>query len=363
MSSCCLKPKPPVFFSTRRIRVALFPLQAVTLRADRDFQLLEEGGAYLSYLHAGENFALKTRGKKLFFEDLVSEKGFSFSSGPHSNVWHIDGLPYAGNLRVTRFEKAFWLILDVSLEEYVAGVVALESAPGFSLESLKAQAVASRSYACFRKEQEPRRSDLFDVYASSRDQVFKGSTISSRVRRAVSATWGQVLIFNRKILPAFFHATCGGHSISSQDYALSDQELPPLKGVSCDFCRESPVYRWRLSLPLKKIIALFFPEVRKIISLRLECSSQGHVFSLIFKTDRGKKKIKASTFRRKWGSARIRSERFKARIQEGFLHIEGKGWGHGVGLCQWGAEGMARQGASYKEILKHYYPLSHLEKR
>ena len=168
-----------------------------------------------------------------------------------------------------------------------------------------------------------------------------------------------ILTYHNRIFPAYFHATCAGHT---EDAALLwNIDIEPLKGVVCNFCKESPHFNWHRVLPLKQIKNTLLEagyqecaDIRDIIILNRDAS--GRIRDLNIETTNKDIKISAKQFRNIFGPNIIRSTNFNVHIAGNDAVFEGFGWGHGVGMCQWGAYFMAKQGYNYDEILKYYYP-------
>ncbi|TPW18440.1 MAG: stage II sporulation protein D, partial [Elusimicrobia bacterium] len=197
---------------------------------------------------------------------------------------------------------------ELGLEEYLFGVLPHEMSPDWSLEALKAQAVVSRTYALGRLGRGA--DEAFDLTDDAYTQVYTGvTTESDHVRKAVRSTAGRVLTYKGKPLPGYFHSTCGGHTAGSAEV-------------------------WA-----------------------------GWLSNIRVKTDRGWKRVPANKFRLWLGPRDLKSVRFDAvrRRRKGF-EFEGRGYGHGVGLCQWGARAQSDAGRSFEEILGHYFPGASLSK-
>jgi stage II sporulation protein D len=167
------------------------------------------------------------------------------------------------------------------------------------------------------------------------------------------------LAYQDKILPAYFHAVCGGHTEDAS--MLWNTELPPLKGVACPYCKEAPHYQWHavLSLPEigDKLQAAGYSAYAHIKDIQmLNRDASGRLVNLKITTDTKEATLPTKDFRNAIGSNVIRSANFTVRLADRDAVFEGFGWGHGVGMCQWGAYFMAKQGSTYKQILLFYYP-------
>ncbi len=246
----------------------------------------------------------------------------------------------------------------LDIEGYLYGVLHHEVASWWPMEALKAQAVAARTYALYQVLVSSTQE--FDLKSDTSSQVYGGSTIERhRCKRAVDETRGKVLVYQGKIFPTYFHATCAGITAGSQE--LWKIDIPPLSGkVRCNFCWFSPHRNWRAQIPLADIEEKMNKVGRPIGQiLKIEVISvtpSGRVGSLRLTGNAGEFVMAAKDFRIWVGGDKIRSTHFRITTKDDFADFHGRGWGHGVGLCQWGTLGQALLGHPYEEILKLYYP-------
>ncbi|MCM2267553.1 MAG: SpoIID/LytB domain-containing protein [Elusimicrobiales bacterium] len=249
------------------------------------------------------------------------------------------------------------VVEHLSLEEYLYGVLPVEMSPDWPLEALKAQAVASRTYAL--KYINPARD--YDVTDGVEKQVYTGAgRANARILEAVNSTRGEVLKYKGKLITAFFHACCGGHTASSKS-AWGQDVLKPLYGVQDPFCAPSRHSRWEVyasSSDLLKFIQSSGSTALKIKSVRVyKKDRSGRAVTLRFATDRGARDVSVNELRKHLGNTEFRSALItRVTPVKGGYEFGGRGWGHGVGMCQEGAKYMALKGRPYKKILRHYYP-------
>lgn len=269
------------------------------------------------------------------------------------------------------------VINEVDAESYVAGVVPYEVVTHFRDATLEAQAVAARGYVLYAMSRNADRS--YDVRASEGDQVYRGvshAEIGRRSRRAVNATHGLVLAEQTpkgdRIFSPFYSSACGGGTQSLSVVQPGRVPQPLRGGVRCDYCKIAPkgVYRWG---PTRISRANFlsrlqrrFASTRKwksIQSLEVVRDPQTNRVARVTMTsdDGGRLRLGGERFRLAVGSRIMRSTDCTITLtKKELVFRDGKGFGHGVGLCQWGAEGQARQGATAGAILAYYYPDSRL---
>jgi len=244
-------------------------------------------------------------------------------------------------------------VTELRLEDYVAGVVAGEMPASFPPEALKAQAVAARSYALTRKIDAQAAGRAWDIGAGVLAQVFSRSP-GPAARAAADATAGEVLALEMEPVEAYFHAACGGRTEGG--LAALGRELPYLAPVECGRCKGAPGVRWTLRLTareLGKAAGLGGEATGARVAVR---TPTGRAEKIEVQAGDHRAVLAAADLRRRLGFSRLPSLAFDVRAEKGEFVLEGRGQGHGAGLCQWGAAGFAREGKGYREILGHYYP-------
>ncbi len=263
----------------------------------------------------------------------------------------------SGDLDVTVRDGHFLVVNVVALEEYVAGVVSTEVNPEWHEELLRAQAVAARTYVLHKKMQSA--SQPFDVYASVQDQAYTGRQhVNEAVRDAVRRTRGQVLTYEGRPIFAAYSSTTAGPTEDAMNVWAKD--LPYLKGVDCPFDQKSPWYEWRATIPFdvveSRLKAEGYPVGWLATLTPYRKTRAGRVKDVRILHSRGALVLSGQEFRRVLGYANVRSTRFAIDRIDKHVVFTGKGAGHGVGLCQWGAKEMAELGYPYQSILRYYYP-------
>ena len=254
------------------------------------------------------------------------------------------------------------LVNEVELEDYLRSVVPLEMSPkSFNqIESLKAQAVAARSYALAHLGRFSKMG--FDVYRDERSQVYGGSDSERELSdNAVQATRGIFAEYQGKSIVAFYSSTCGGKTASYEKIF----QKPPIAylqgGVLCPD-EKSPFYRWTEQLNVDQIRSRSrklarLGELRELIPGRRTISDR--LIALVWQGTHGKLVLMGNRLRFALGVRSNVIERIETvRNRQGYitdLEVEGRGFGHGVGMCQTGAVELARRGWGYDKILKHYY--------
>jgi len=269
---------------------------------------------------------------------------------------------YRGRTQVVATANGLTAVNHVELEDYLYSVVASEMPTSWPAAALEAQAVAARSYALHQRQH--RGNPVFDVGDTTSWQVYKGvAQEAPSVLAAVDNTRGQVLTHNGRIIEAVFHSSSGGHTENVENVWSS--AIPYLRGVA-DFDQAAPVFRWSEQISARDLRAKI-PGLGNIIAMTPErVTSTGRVASMQVVGDAGRRSMKGSELRSLLG---LRSTLFEVQPQMGRIAsagnnlvaapssftISGRGFGHGVGMSQWGARGLAGQGYSYDSILGHYY--------
>lgn len=289
----------------------------------------------------------------------------------------LDEIRYPGSLRVAAREGGLDLINVVDVERYTAGVVAREIWPTFATAAFRAQAIAARSFVLFQMQR--RNQAAYDVVATQGAQVYRGlrdDEVGRRAEQATQDTRGLVLTYEAdgadRLFCTYYSAACGGISQSAAIFGEAD-DVPPLRGgVVCDYCRIAPdgTYRWgpvRIKLDdVRRGLIGAYPELeswRALRDLAVSASNEtGRILSIRLVSDEGRTlEIPAERFRLLLGGMDIRSTAFGLRVKDGTAYFEnGQGFGHGLGLCQWGMQAQAVEGRRAADILTYYYPESKL---
>lgn len=270
----------------------------------------------------------------------------------------VNGKKFRGDLAFIKKENGEFSVVNyIDVEDYIKGILYHEASHYWPMEALKVQAIVSRTYAFYQSQGSA--SLDYDVTSDIYSQVYGGRYAErQRTNRAVEQTKGSVLTYQGKIFPTYFHATCAGHTEDAS--VLWNINLTPLRGVVCEFCRQSPHFNWHCVLALRDIREKLGESGRKVGHINdiaiLSRDNSGRVLKLKISSDNKDTNISAKDFRNIIGPNIIRSTNFTVKVTGGDAVFEGVGWGHGVGLCQWGAYFMAKDGYSAEEILNYYYP-------
>jgi len=284
---------------------------------------------------------------------------------------------YPGALRIERDADGLSVVATVDIEEYVAGVVAYEVWPTFHDEAYRAQAIAARTFVLYQMKRRNRAG--FDVAATQGSQVYHGirtDKVGRRARAATEHTRGLACTYvadgREDLFCTFYSAVCGGLSQSAALFGAQN-DVPPLAGgVACDFCKIAlgDTYRWGpVRMGLRELTARLvarYPDLSSLGSVVdvevVERTSAGRPVTLQLTGSTGDSRdIMAERFRLAAGPQEIKSTDCDIEVSRGVVVFSnGRGFGHGLGLCQWGMEGQAIRGKRGGEILRFYYPGSKL---
>ena len=277
----------------------------------------------------------------------------------------LNGRTYSGTLELHRADSGAVVAINaLPLEEYLCGVLGSEVLLSWPSAALQAQAIASRTYALHQMARKARKQA--HVNSDTSDQNYRGTEMATnRARTVIGQTRGVVLTWESSLLPAYYSAICGGHTADALK-GLDKPMIPPLAGVKCDFCKDSRYYQWDAVLrkdEIQRCLKAAGHPVGRIAGLRLLGRGQdGRGATVQVLHDEGQLMLMAKDFRLAVGPGRLRSTHFSSKMAATKFTFQGRGWGHGVGLCQWGAKGMADEGYTAELILGHYYPGAELRK-
>ncbi|MDP2168409.1 MAG: SpoIID/LytB domain-containing protein [Thermodesulfovibrionales bacterium] len=261
---------------------------------------------------------------------------------------------YKGNIEVWQGKDSLYLVSEIPMEEYVEGVVSSELGKNWEIEAIKAQAVVARTYALNLKMQNKDRK--FHLTSTVLHQVFKGGNEDAVVSYGVQSTKGEVLAYNGRPIEAYYHSTCGG--MTEEAGEVFGTSRPYLRPVASE-CNLSPYQMWSRKMPFSEIEKAL--GIKGMTDIRIKSrTSTGRVKAVAVITD-SNHTIEATELRRKLGWKRLPSTDFSVKVNGDSVFFDGKGYGHGVGLCQWGSLEMARKGKTYKEILQYYFPGAAIE--
>lgn len=255
-------------------------------------------------------------------------------------------------------------LMHITLGEYLLGVVAAEMPAQFDIEALKAQAIVARTYTiaklrgrggpgCSKHPQADICTDSTHCQAWTSKEAalakwpfFRQGTYWNKIVKAVSETQGQVVTYEGKLIDAVYHSTCGGSTENSED--VWSNSFPYLRAVQCGFCSHSPRMTETVTLSAETVAQKLGEQPEKLRLEVIDRTDSGRIIRI----STGTQTMRGLDFRTRLG---LRSSKVTWLRGEGGYSFTSTGYGHAVGLCQYGADGMGAQGYSAKEILEHYY--------
>ncbi len=293
----------------------------------------------------------------------INGVSFPFSFRGREGYVKINSRRYRGIVKIIERNNLLSIINILPIEIYLYGVVPKEIGylKSNRIEAIKAQAVAARTYAIKRLIE--RSSKIFNIYGDVRDQVYGGMDAEYELgKRAVDETKGEIMLYKEDIVEAKYSSSCGGITADALDAWAKDfpylRGKPDTKGHRKGgeiFCKFSPHNKWEKRIPIdvfiSKIESIYPGKTLKAWKVKWNKKTK-RVKEVILITNKGTFTMKGYKFRMLFG---LKSTFFTIKQAGSEVVIKGRGYGHGTGMCQYGAMGMADKGYSYRKILKHYY--------
>jgi stage II sporulation protein D len=303
-------------------------------------------GQGIGQIPQGRSVMVTTEGGALRLADW---QGQAFWVEPASGGYiFINNTWYRGRVLVMPVEGKVTAVNWVDLEAYLYSVLGAEMPASWPPEALKAQAVAARSFALYRRDRSA--SQLYDVGISTTHQVYKGlASEAPSTMAAVNATQGQVLTHGGRVIEAVFHSSSGGQTENVED--VWQRSLPYLRSVP-DFDQDAPAFRWSETFSASQFEQRV-TGIGRLVSVSTErATPRGRVVAMRLQGTQGSRTLTGTELRQALG---LRSTLFSIAIQGDTIRVDGRGYGHGLGMSQWGARGLALKGYAYPQILAYYY--------
>lgn len=347
--------EPPEPVSVEKIRVAIAVRQnSVHLVAPESFTMSGFPIGTPVIQPGSKSFRETT----LTFDQLYTDRAYIEPLG--AGEIQVNGKNFEGSMEILRDGGGTLTVVnELSLEDYVMGVLAGEIPRDWPLEALKAQAIAARTFAVLKRSEAREKNEPYDLESTAQFQMYQGSgLVNEKIRQAVVDTEGRIATYDSRPILAFFHSNCGGETCGAVD--VWSQDKPYLKPVSCPFGNNGAHFRWKAEIPIRDLVRSLRAagvKIGDIVRLEaLERDESNRILKLsLMDADGSRKTMRGAAFRMAIGPDVIRSTRFTAEVGSTKVVFNGKGWGHGVGLCQEGACGMALKGYTAFEILRYYY--------
>jgi len=380
----------PAAADVRVARVSLGVMTGATLSATGAWQLSDGAGRVVVRGDSGDRITVSASGGVLRIGPREALDGdaitppLRLATTAREAAVSVNGRRYRGGFSLAPTDSGVQVINHVGVEAYLRGVVPRELGVRSSAEqaALEAQAVAARSYAMVRLANASR---AFDLVATTGDQVYGGVDAENAIAdAAIAATQGLVLYYGDRIVSAPYFSTCGG-STAQPDEVWRERGEPFLQRVSDRipgtdryYCDIAPRFRWERAWSGDTLTAVIERYLRAytrgaaavpagaIRGISIEGRTvSGRVAGIRIDTERGSYRVQGNDVRyvlRSPGGEMLNSTYFSPDVVEGpdgrvaRLTLRGLGYGHGVGMCQWGAIGRARAGQDFRTILRTYYP-------
>ena len=354
------------------VEVGLLSGGEVSLSGLLDFKAESDGKVVGTYGN-GTRLSVTRSGNTILLNGKKAGSQVYLTTGRSDPSFSVKGNRYRGRIKIipSSWGSGVTVVNVVPMELYVQGVVPSEIVPSWRLDAIKAQAVAARTYAVFHKN--GYRSSGYDVTDDTRSQVYKGASVETEsTNRAVKETAGEVITYGGKPIDALFHSSGGGYTENSEN--VWGTSVPYLRGVK-EYYIGNP---WTKTVPLNSFLHAMNSAGYNVGKLKGIKLSKLHIGEAHHTADRGiSGRVKTVELIGKNGTKTITGERlsslygldstlFDLSVKGSSLVITGYGYGHGLGLSQWGAEEMAeKQGNGkdfYKTILTHYFTGTKIEK-
>ena len=349
------------------IRVLISKNRNLRIRSDKSIPLIIKGQKFSNKKIKGLTVKKENNTTSLFFDknkqkiyDLKNKVKFVVKSSDGRGIW-VGQKRYSGILNLLVLDSEILVINILGIEKYLSSVVGSEMPAKWPLEALKAQAIASRTYALKQKG-----NPIYDIDSTQKNQVYNGlESRTYKTARAVRSTRSLVLTYKNKLINALFHSSSGGMTENSQD--VWKNEYPYLSSVR-DFDRNNPKLQWKKKFSSGELQKLF-PEIGGIKKIEiLNITNTGRVKNVKIFGKYGSDQISGVDIRKRMNlkstfmrfkfieDKKYISDNDNSNIPiEKTLIVFGQGSGHGVGMSQWGARYMASKGQKAERILKHFY--------
>ncbi|RTL07160.1 SpoIID/LytB domain-containing protein [Candidatus Dependentiae bacterium] len=313
-----------------------------------------------------QNISIVTGRNKILINGVLMKSSMVYIE-PHEGYIEFKEKKYKGGFVIIKDNHKVLLINTIDLEEYIYAVVRSESWPGWPLEVNKVFAISCRSYALSLINKAQRAKKLYHIKDTNAHQRYNlyGEHQDATVRKAVESTKGICLTYQGKPILAMFDSCCGGIiPAHTKAFNFTQDTIYLARQYPCTFCKKTSLYSWQVVYDIaafEKIIAQRAWHVVPLKRVRIHTADKAGVVNELL-LEGHKKSIKLPA---KWLSTfakEIKSCFFSVEVKEKKVIFKGNGLGHLVGLCQWGAWQMVKEGWDYKSILRFYYPCTDLKK-
>ncbi|MBX3451440.1 MAG: SpoIID/LytB domain-containing protein [Planctomycetaceae bacterium] len=362
---------PPDVARPIRVRLTPSPLEKITIRSRGRLEITrEDSGQTVSIPPSESGLEVTAESNGVQCAALPPGTGSILVTASDQRLWVGDHC-YRGSVRfLPASGRRLIAINTVGLEDYLPSVVDGEMPAAFPAAAREAQAVVARTYAWFRQQAVGQAAD-YDLHATARSQKYlgreyfdsRGRLLTGETASAVAAvrqSAGLVATSRGTPFCTYYSAVCGGMTIrGTSEFPDAAACLAP---VPCEWCSPAERFRWEVVRPREEFIARLRQSsiLARVqvddLSIAAVGNNPGLNARFALTSGRARSLVSGQDLRRALSDWNLWSPRFTIELIGDNAHIRGRGHGHGVGLCQWGAAGMAKAGHSATEILQHYYP-------
>jgi len=350
-------PSPIGEFETLRVRV-LRGVASVTVATETSYEILDAKGRLLFRGNTLKPTEVRVILEGLRFGNQILRDApilIRSAEGIQLNKrWYRNAI----QLFPTSAQKMM-AINHVQIDDYLKGVLPWEANPKWHAEALKAQAIASRTYALFNAIE--RAEEPYDLSSDVMSQVYKGKSIEKPATDyAIESTRGMILTYLGRTFPAFFHSTSGG-ATTQAEYVWNIQPHPALTGVRDDFSGQSKHFRWEYEIQTTDMLQTLEKKGYAVTCAESlaaeERDASGRAREFVIRCREKSWRFHSNDFRIWMDPAKLKSTKISVieKTDRGFL-LKGFGWGHGVGMSQYSAKRLAEIGYDHRKILRFFYP-------
>ena len=334
------------------------------LKSDKIYLKTDNGSLVLSYkvngklfeefLEVGKTVKLEYKNGEIHYNGRALEEVYSYKGDPETLIClSNDGEtyhPYRGDFCFIPYKNKLLPVNLVQSEEYLYSVVPCEIGTYFPDDAIKAQAVAARTYLYYNLENS--KYTEFELFDNTSSQVYLGyAKENEKVKKLVDETMGEIVSYSGEPINALYHSSSGGYTANNED-VWGGKAIPYLRARNdSGNGGNSPRSKWSYSVSFNKLSEKFGFKVRDVKILE---EKNGRVVRVGIVGDKSIV-VSGNSLRRKIGYTHIFSTMFKIEKKDSEIVFRGSGSGHGVGMSQWGAYTLAKNGKNYSDILKFYY--------
>lgn len=277
---------------------------------------------------------------------------------PRQGYLHLNGNDYDGSMLFSYDKKKGYCMSQLDIESYIASVLSCESWPGWPIEVNKAFAIGCRSYLVAKIAVAARKGLPFHIKNTNIHQTYNGVQTSPELIKAVQETKGIILTYDKKPIDAMFDSCCGG-VIPAHISGVNFEHAPYLKRTyPCHYCKPCKIYNWKAQYAMSDLAPMLRKagiKVGSVDSIEVSKLDKAGLVTEVLVKD-GKKRIRLTGKQCYALFGKVNSFCFTIQQEHKNIVITGRGYGHHLGICQWGARRMLDHGATYRDILNFYYP-------